>query len=140
MIYEFNWLYRRLRAAKSKRNLWRFLSLQRVKASYRTRNYATNDCIVEPSQSAWSKLFHGGNDGNLIASIGLNYEGFNKLLTVFRRFYGRNPVSRAGRHRRLDDARDVLGLVLTFYSDKQRYNKLGAHFGVGMAVLSRTLE
>jgi hypothetical protein len=77
---------------------------------------------------------------NLIASIGLDYHAFFTLLQNFKLFYPKNRLRRAGRKRRLEDVTDVLGLVLTFYSDKQRFNKLGAHFGIGMAVLSRTLK
>ena len=64
-----------------------------------------------------------------------------QLLQVFSNHYihGNNAV-KGGRPRRVPDCHCILGMLLSFYTDKMSYKTLSVMFGVPATTLSRYLN
>ena len=119
--------------------LW--LLMQRRKLQLRHRAYVTTTSLLRPSGSPWSQLYEYGDDSSLINLTSLNFSSFNKLLSVFRRYYDFTWNSAVGgRPGSLKTKHEVLGLVLMYYSATIEYESLCGHFGLPPSTLARTLR
>ena len=118
------------------------LLLLRLKMTIRERNYVTRSCLSDPFSSAWQKILRHGSDINMVALTSLTRCSFRILLKAFipeYRSLTRWRPGKLGRPPKLSPT-DVLGLLLTFYSDTMGLKSLCVIFGVPPATTSRTLQ
>ncbi|KAJ8566586.1 hypothetical protein ON010_g6535 [Phytophthora cinnamomi] len=109
--------------------------------SLRVRHYATLDCIPDPRDSDWMKLWRNGSDENFIHYTSLDRISFCRLLEQFSPYYklpGYNH--KGGRPPRLQHKHQALAVVLTFYVDSHHEKHASVYFGAPPSTLSRVLN
>ncbi len=131
------YLHRRRRNYK----LVSVLALLRVKSTIRTRNYLSKSSLINPSDSAWHKLYEHGDEKSLINMVSLDRASFDLLLSKFSMYYTHNwRVGCRGRPPTLIQKHAVLGCLLVYYSDSMSLKNLCFAFGVPPATMSRMLH
>ena len=108
--------------------------------------------LVDPSESAWVKLYCSGSDSAMITLTGLDYPSFNFLSVKFEELYSEyTPYSSSGRiilkrvrgrfrRPRSLDSRGCLALVLSYNRTRGSTYALSLLFGVTGTVLALFLK
>ena len=115
------------------------LIIERRKLQIRTRNDLDIGALHIPEDSTWHHLYKHGSDEALINVIGLNREGFERLLRTFSRHYVvKYHLGRGGRPTKVHKSQ-ALGMLLQFYSSAVELKSAAQLHGVRKDVASRIL-
>ena len=112
------------------------LLLLLIKSKLRRRTYITNQILLQPKSSPFSKLLASGTDMHFITLMGMNIDTFRTLHELVHPLFN---VSNEGRPRRLNTVHS-LGLALHYLNSTMKMKTLSMIFGAGPATLSRTLN
>ena len=94
----------------------------------------TTTSLLRPSGSPWSQLYEYGDDSSLINLTSLDFNSFNKLLSVFKRHYDFTWNSAVGgRPGSLKTKHEVLTATI-------EHKSLCGHFGIPPSSLAITLK
>jgi hypothetical protein len=115
---------------------------QSLSIEHRRRRYnrIPRESLVDPSNSAWRKLYQSQNDQAMITATGLDYSTFEYLLQKFKPLYDHlTPHSKDGDIKlltsketkpRIIEASDCLGLVLMWTRTRGSMFSLQMKFGM----------
>ena len=107
----------------------------------RERNKLTTASLVDPSKSAWAKLYEEKVDAAFINITSLDVVSFEALLQEFSKHYQVAwNLGKGGRPCKLVEKHQVLGLLLAFYCDSGSHKSLCLTFGVPPSTLSDNLS
>ncbi|KAJ8575197.1 hypothetical protein ON010_g4016 [Phytophthora cinnamomi] len=150
-----------------RRRLHEQLVLHERRRLLRVRHYATLNCIPDPSESDWMKLWQHGSDANfihftsldrfvifalvadftlneltpLVSSVIVSRTSFRALLRQFSGFYNLPGFSpKGGRPPRFKFKHQALAVILVFYVDSLHAKMACMFFGAPPATLSRVLN
>ena len=113
------------------------LIIERRKLQIRTRNDLDIGALHIPEDSTWHHLYKHETDKALINVIGLNRQGFERLLKTFSRHYVVNIIW-AEEERRPTKVHksQALGMLLQFYSSAVELKSVAQLHGVRKDVAS----
>ena len=96
--------------------------------SLRNRSFLTRSALNSPSESAWAKLYHYGDDNSFLNLTGFNRHSFNELRSAI---FGHEdvPARKRGRPMLLDEPAQ-LGLLLYFLGSPMHYKHICQLFGI----------
>ena len=123
--------------SRHRKIFYRSLSIQQHRRRY---NRIPRESLVDPTDSAWRKLYQSHNDQALITATVLDYSTFEYLLLKFKPLYDYlTPHSKDGdikllkrkeRNPRIIEASDCLGLVLMWTRTRGSMFSLQMKFGI----------
>ena len=101
----------------AKKKLFMIFLMIRLRMTIRERNYLHSHCLLRfVQESAWYKLYRDGGDSDLINVVSVNRNGFERLLSEFRKHFSwKSGTEKGGRPPRCPDKHCALALVLHSY-------------------------
>ena len=114
----------------------------RLRMTIRERNYLHSNCLLRfVQESAWYKLYRDGGDSDLINVVSLNRNGFERLLSEFRKHFSwKSGTEKGGRPPRCPDKHCALALVLHSYCSEAGQKTWCEFFGIVPSTLSRLYD
>ena len=123
--------------SRNRKIFYRSLSIQQRRRRY---NRIPRESLVDPTDSAWRKLYQSQNDQALITATGLDYATFQYLLLKFKPSFDNltphlkdgciKQINKNQINRRIIEASDCLGLVLMWTRTRSSMFSLQMKFGL----------